>query len=395
MRPFFVVPTRCKPVAALASRSSSEQMAKGAGMSDIPEAIGGLVQGAMTARAVEPNANGAKPGEDGHTAEQACLNCGTALVGAHCHSCGQRAHIHRTLSAFFHDLLHGVLHFEGKLWRTLPVWLVHPGRLTREYIDGKRAKYVSPIALFLFVVFLTYAMFSALGGAIQFDGVSDINASAELEEAYTAAELELAQAETKLTTIAEGSELQAETQAQIERLTNQKQATAALLELAGVDVEDTTPEIDVNGPLSSSAISTVDAAWQKAKANPQLLIYKMQTNAYKFSWMLIPISVPFIWLLFPFSRKFRMYDHTVFVTYSMSFMIALIGLISLFAYLELGFGAVLLLYAPYHLYRQLRGTYNLSRFGALWRLIAVSIFTWIAIALFVIGVGLAVGAPLK
>ena len=44
--------------------------------------------------------------------------------------------------------------------------------------------------------------------------------------------------------------------------------------------------------------------------NPELVFYKLKTNAYKFSWALIPISVPFVWLLFPFSRRFRLYDHT-------------------------------------------------------------------------------------
>ncbi|WP_114521435.1 DUF3667 domain-containing protein [Altererythrobacter sp. ZODW24] len=357
-------------------------------MSDIPEAIGGLVQGAVTAHAVEPGADGAKPGEDGHTAEQACLNCGTKLVGAHCHSCGQRSHIHRTLSAFFHDLLHGVLHFEGKLWRTLPVWLLNPGRLTREYIEGKRAKYVSPIALFLFVVFLTFALFNALGGALQWDGEVEPDATAEMQEAYTAATLELREAQLKLETVTPGSELETELNTDIAALQVQQATTRELLELTGVEVEGPEPELQVSGVVPSS---TINDAWKKAKANPQLLIYKLQTNAYKFSWLLIPISVPFIWLLFPFSRKFRMYDHTVFVTYSMSFMIALIGLISLFAYLGLGFASVLLFYAPYHLYRQLRGTYSLSRMNAIWRLVAVSIFCWIAIGMFIVGLTMAVG----
>ena len=60
----------------------------------------------------------------------------------------------RTLSAFWHDLLHGVFHFEGKIWRTLPMLAWRPGVLTRSYIEGKRATYVSPIALFLFSAFL-------------------------------------------------------------------------------------------------------------------------------------------------------------------------------------------------------------------------------------------------
>lgn len=50
----------------------------------------------------------------------------------------------------WHDLLHGLLHFEGKIWRTLPLLAWWPGELTRRYIEGARARFVSPMALFLF-----------------------------------------------------------------------------------------------------------------------------------------------------------------------------------------------------------------------------------------------------
>jgi len=96
------------------------------------EIIGDLAQGALAARALEPD-HGESAG--GHTHESACLNCQTPLIGPHCHQCGQAAHVHRTLGAFFHDFLHGVFHFEGKIWRTLPALAFRPGRMTREYIE--------------------------------------------------------------------------------------------------------------------------------------------------------------------------------------------------------------------------------------------------------------------
>ena len=40
--------------------------------------------------------------------------------------------------------------------RTLPMLAWKPGELTRRYIDGQRARFVSPIALFLFCVFLMF-----------------------------------------------------------------------------------------------------------------------------------------------------------------------------------------------------------------------------------------------
>src|SRR4051812_39654624 len=129
------------------------------------EALGDAVTGGIVGRAIEPKAGEAT---DGHTHETNCLNCGTELVGDFCFACGQHAHVHRTLTAFFHDFLHGVLHFEGKIWRTLPLLAWKPGELTRRYVDGQRASFVSPIALFLFCVFLMFAAVSMLGGVGEF-----------------------------------------------------------------------------------------------------------------------------------------------------------------------------------------------------------------------------------
>ena len=98
------------------------------------------------------------------------LTVACTLIGVHCHVCGQKAKVHRTLHAFGHDILHSVLHFDGKIWRTLPMLFWNPGELTRRYVHGERAKFVSPLALFLFTVFLTFAVFNWLmpkGGASQ------------------------------------------------------------------------------------------------------------------------------------------------------------------------------------------------------------------------------------
>ena len=129
----------------------------------------------------------------------------------------------------------------------------------------------------------------------------------------------------------------------------------------------------------------VSNAWRKAKANPGLLIYKLQTNAYKFSWLLIPLSLPFMWALFPFSRRFRMYDHLVFVTYSIAFMTMLVVAASLLYAAGLSaLVAIPALYAPFHLYRHLRGAYGLTRAGALWRTAALLAVIVAVLVLFVL-----------
>src|SRR3546814_19721740 len=67
-----------------------------------------------------------------------------------------------------------------------------------------------------------------------------------------------------------------------------------------------------------TGIHAIDEAAAKAIDNTALVLYKLQCNHYKIAWARIPLSLPFMWLRFPFSRSFHPYDHLVFVTYSIS-----------------------------------------------------------------------------
>ena len=351
------------------------------------EIIGDIAQGALIARAVEPtHGEGAA---DGHTHEHVCLNCATPLVGPHCHQCGQHAHVHRTLGAFFHDLLHGVFHFEGKIWRTLPMLAWQPGRLTREYIDGKRASYVSPIALFLFVVFLTFALFNLVGDPINFDAKDKAQIAVDTDKGSAELEQRRAELETELATARAAGKPTERIVAEIEGV---KLATDGIEAAKRGRIPDKI--VTSTDPAQRGLADRVNATWTKAKDNPELAAYKLQSSAYKYSWLLIPLSVPFVWLLFPFSRRFHLYDHTVFVTYSLCFMMIALAAgtaISVWTTLD-ALVAAIFLYPPFHLYRQLRGTYGLGGFGAMWRTWVLLFFAAIALALFAVTIlGLSMG----
>lgn len=347
----------------------------GQGMSNdgLPGLLGEGVSTTLLARAFEPGAGEHAHGD--HSA--ACLNCGTALVGSHCHACGQPAHVHRTIAAFFHDLAHGVFHFEGKIWRTLPMLAFHPGQLTRDYIDGKRASYVSPIALFLFCVFLLFAVVKDIGGTIGDN--AKVNVDGKSVTGLAANEREVERLKQQRATLV----AQHQSTAAIDPLINaREQAVVALRGLA----DPLKFSIEANEDVGKfSSIPEIDKAVREARANPQLTIYKLQNYSYKYAWALIPISVPLVWLLFPFSRRFGLYDHTVFVTYSLCFMSLLVVMLSLgnAAGLPL-IGLAAIIVPPWHMYRQVKGAYGLGRFGALWRMSALMVFALIALLLFTV-----------
>ena len=331
--------------------------------------LGEMAETVATARVIEPHAG--DHSDAGHTHESACLNCGTALVGSHCHACGQAAHVHKTLGAFFHDLLHGVFHFEGKIWRTLPLLIVKPGKLTREYIDGRRASYVSPIALFLFCMFLLFTTINTMSGDIS------SKASTSIDSALTQERRDLVDLEGER----KAPDLNAERRLQIdEALRQTRDNIAALEKLKTSGIKAT--NIDMNEFETFSDVPSINAAFAKWKENPGLALYKVQTYSYKLSWALIPISVPFLWLLFPFSRRFGLYDHTVFVTYSLCFMTLLTILAMLGSRTTFPALGILGLAPPVHMYLQLRGTYGVSKFGAWWRTWFLSMFAFTALMLF-------------
>jgi Protein of unknown function (DUF3667) len=335
--------------------------------------VGDIVQGGLIARAAEP-AHGETG--DGHTDDKVCLNCGAALLGKHCHACGQVAHVHRTLGAFFHDLLHGVLHFEGKIWRTLPLLAWNPGKLTREYIDGRRANYVSPIALFLFCVFATFAVFNlGAGGDLT---LKQAKAAISAPENERRAQAEVARLEAELAESRRRGQVPSGLEEQLE---GAREGLSALRAIRGGNLPDSIAISEDSAEKPTA--DRINAAWRHFTENPELTAFKLQSVAYKYSWLLIPLSVPFLWLLFPFSRRFHLYDHTVFATYSLSFMLLLLALVTL-ANMSAALEWLVmpaLLYVPWHLYRQLRGAYDLSSGGALLRLPLLLLFAILVVVL--------------
>jgi len=347
-------------------------------------AAGDFITGALAARAVEPGA-----GEGGHHGHAGglCLNCGTRLIGAHCHACGQSAHVHRTIGAIGHEIAHGVFHFEGKIWRTLPMLVWRPGDLTRRYVAGERARFVSPLAVFLFTVFLMFATINALGGDIA-EAVSPDSMSRNIVGFARGAE-KAQDALSKAEAVRAKRAAAGESTQQLDKEIATLRATLAALKRTEQQVGTKSG----SGERPEFVFSDVKTGWakldhglDKANKNPGLALYKLQSSAYKYSWLLIPISTPFVALLFLWRRRFGLYDHAIFVTYSLSFMMLMVIALMLLPVIGIGGGWIVLavfVLPPFHMFRQLRGAYSLRKRSALWRTAVLLVFAWTALAAFV------------
>jgi hypothetical protein len=96
-----------------------------------------------------------------------CLNCRTRLRGQYCGNCGQRSRnrlisIWQLLQEAFGDLLE----LDSRLWRTVFPLLIRPGQLTKDYLEGRRARYMPPFRTYLVlsVIFFVVAFFDPQDG---------------------------------------------------------------------------------------------------------------------------------------------------------------------------------------------------------------------------------------
>lgn len=79
-----------------------------------------------------------------------CKNCGSALVGPFCHVCGQDADQHkRSILHLVYEAAEGFFELDGRLWRTAPALFLRPGRLARDYMEGRIVRHIPPFRCFL------------------------------------------------------------------------------------------------------------------------------------------------------------------------------------------------------------------------------------------------------
>ncbi|NVD44815.1 DUF3667 domain-containing protein [Qipengyuania atrilutea] len=335
----------------------------------------------------------------GHFHSERCLNCGAPLTGPHCRECGQDAHLPRSIHAVAHDFTHGVLHLDGKFWDTLGLLVAKPGKLSRRYIDGERKKFVSPFSMFLFSVFALFLVLQVLGinfGAINAgDMVTPALRQAEMSlEEIARGESDLGVSEIARIEEVAGAEQASEAEDTLERLESDRRDRAvAARTLVSQALEEWSGEEDggeAREPaLRSESNETINRLGalidEKISMQPAVFATKMQANLYKFSWLLIPLSLPFVWLLFFWRREFGLYEHAVFVTYSIAFTTLLLSLALVLARLGMPsefLVTTIVLGIPVHHALQLRGTYGLSKRSTLTRLFILEWFVVIVLMLF-------------
>ncbi len=142
-------------------------------------------------------------------------------------------------------------------------------------------------------------------------------------------------------------------------------------------------------PEATTGIALIDHGIDKWRTNPSLMAYKLQSNSYKFSLVADPAVGPLRLAALPLAPPFRNLRplglRDLFARLYDAFLRRTCVLLSGLGIKRRGFADHRRRSLPpiYHIYRQLKGAYGLTRFSALWRTTVLCAFIFVILFLFV------------
>lgn len=357
-------------------------------MSQDMEAVGAAALGGLTSgehHEVQP------PGEP-------CRNCGAIVAERYCTRCGQLAsNFHRPFFSLITSSLADTFALDSRLWRTVPLLLFRPGRMTHNYLDGKRARYVPPFRLFLLASVLFFLTVFGLGDRLgwykdwnfNLDGDGGVITLSE-DKAVALAELQK-QLEDPGITETERATLEAA----IRGLEGGPVLPEGVVVDGKIDRDALNQAIDERSEMSDAEAETAHAAADRIAnvfENQDRFAARFREWAPRFSLMFAPLLALMLTVLYVWHRRTFVYDHVITALHFQTFVYSLATLSLLgAAFLGISPGWLVTIsstWLVWYLYRQIRVTYGTGRFMAALRT-SILLFLGISV-LFVLGLGLVV-----
>jgi hypothetical protein len=330
---------------------------------------------------------------------EVCLNCGTALGGQYCGNCGQRA-ASRLISVWelLRDAFGDLLDIDSRLWRTLVPLLRRPGKLTRDYLEGRRARFMPPFRMYLVlsIVFFLVAFF---------DPREELSILFEPTE----------------TPAAESGEDASDPGAVRDEVMRELAEEGIIANPDDADDPDTddgelTISFDSDESDENCDIDDINEAdlpdWLKTRLTPERLkvmcdrviaddgrafLNKLLDNVPAALFILLPLMALVLKILYPLSKRYYV-EHLLFVVHYHAFVFLILSLQVLFSRLGTALGVfeplidvivfAVSFYVPVYLYKAQRRVYGQGRFFTILKFLMLTIayFTGLLIMLAVVGI---------
>lgn len=284
-----------------------------------------------------------------HQAASDCPNCGAHVSGNFCHQCGQETVLHPpSMAEFFHEFVGHYVALEGKLWKTLGLLLFRPGRLTLEYMAGRRVRYVQPLRVYLTFSLIFFALFKFMGEDHQIGGVKyDAKPVIHVDE----------------TDIEKQKKARAELQAELEAEQNTR-------ELAKLDT------------LKRLENGLIDSFTQDNGKKVKLTMFSYAPYAV---FALMPVFALLLKLLYLGSGR-RYGEHLLFALHTNAFAFLMLSLILLADGPVPSLGQVLFLWMMVYLPLAMRRVYGGGRIATFLRWVVLMLLHMLCIAAVIVGI---------
>lgn len=307
-----------------------------------------------------------------------CANCETPLIGPHCHECGQLAEdFHKSIWKLTVEAVESLLHLDGRLFATLPALVRRPGRLTRDYLDGKRASQVAPFRMFLVILLIAFFVGHLASQAGKHDAEHAAPAATPRAEALAEYEREV-MADPDLTEVEKTTQIAA---ARGDWVSFSRNLTAGVAEQAKADAAEAPKMAD--GP-DAERIRGLEhwfsARMEAVREDPARFYLILEIWAHRVAILALPVSALMLTVLFAFNRRYYVFDHVIFSMHSLSFQLLLLTVVMGLSVLT-PLAWWLLWLGPVHLFLHMKGTYQRSVIGTLARMAVLFLLTSFTFAL--------------
>jgi len=258
-----------------------------------------------------------------------CLNCGTGLKGPFCYHCGQPdRNFMRFFPALLRDLMEDLLDLDSRFMRTIKPLLFKPGRLTRDYMNGRRFRYAPPMRLYIFssIVFFLLAAFLS-SDAIKINDIENDHGIVHFSADNTDAELE------ELGEVISTLPLDAQKQTEIAQIIAEEpdeEANKPLFESADISFNDEPWDRETN-PVAINWLpdwindrinDEIEGSPQKAEQindNPNLIVDKIFDILPATMFILLPVVALIFKFWYLFARRYYV-EHLIFSLHNHSFI---------------------------------------------------------------------------
>jgi hypothetical protein len=117
-----------------------------------------------------------------------CLNCDEPLSGPYCSQCGQRdPQPDPMLRELVQETVTELTSWDGKVLATMKTLMARPGRLTVDFLAGRRARWLSPLRLYLICSIAFFLLSPVLDALAEWGSRSGGTTAAETEQERAAA----------------------------------------------------------------------------------------------------------------------------------------------------------------------------------------------------------------